>query len=270
MMKSIGKSLIIAGTILSSAVILPQVSLAIGLTNLDPGDFTLDTGATPSGVIDVASLSGGILNTTALDTGNSRTAAGQSGFGGFGNFFGGNFLAIGGLGSETIGDSTRGINTRANSAVFALTGAALALGLQVSFDYRFAGYIGAAGPSTFLVQLADGVGPLANRLTFTTIALNNQGVGFSGLFNEASATAFTSTLTAAQLAPFAPGNFFVSINVDEPSSAGATNTVAGFRNITIEAIPFDFEPSLGIGLLGLGFGLNKVRKNWKAKKNTEV
>ncbi len=38
----------------------------------------------------------------------------------------------------------------------------------------------------------------------------------------------------------------------------------------VYSVPFDFEPSLGIGLLGLGFGLNKVRKNWKAKKNTEV
>ncbi|PZU95709.1 MAG: hypothetical protein DCE90_12325 [Pseudanabaena sp.] len=38
----------------------------------------------------------------------------------------------------------------------------------------------------------------------------------------------------------------------------------------VYSVPFDFEPSLGLGLLGLGFGLNKLRKNLKAKKNTEV
>jgi hypothetical protein len=43
MMKAIGKSLFIAGTISSLAAVLPQVSFAIGLTPINVSDFTLDT-----------------------------------------------------------------------------------------------------------------------------------------------------------------------------------------------------------------------------------
>lgn len=274
MLKTIGSSLFIAGAISSSAVVLPQVSLALGLTPLNVADFTLD-GSTPTGIIDVAASPIGTLDTTAFDA-VDRTQAAQAGLGGFNNFFTtGDFLAVGGLGTQTIGSSTRGANTRVNSLGFTLSAGDFTEDLLITFDFAFAGYIGRLATSQFNVQLFDGT----NTIDFIApVQLNNnagQPSATNGRFRQTATTSVAGIIAAADLqAVFSstPGTYFVSINVDEPSSSTTTNTVAGFQNISIQSVPvpFDFEPSLGIGLLGLGFGLNKVRKNLKAKKNTEV
>ncbi|MFN9868839.1 MAG: hypothetical protein ACK568_17640 [Pseudanabaena sp.] len=270
MMKAIGKSLFIAGTISSLAAVLPQVSFAIGLTPINVSDFTLDT-TTPSGVFDNAASPTGLLNTTLFDT-SDRNQAGQDGFGGFNNFFiTGNFLAVGGLGTQTIGSSSRGNNTRVNSQSFTLSAGDLTQDLSIKFDYIFAGYIGRNAASNFNVQLSDG-SIVVDFITPITQTKTTQQTILNGKNQNVSERNVTGVILAADLqAAFSGGgNLFVSINVDEPSSSTTTNTVAGFQNISVQSIPFDFDPSLGIGLLGLGFGLNKLRKNLKAKKNTEI
>ena len=272
MMKAIGKSLFIAGTISSLAAVLPQVSFAIGLTPINVSDFTLDT-TTSLGVFDKAASPTELLDTTLFDT-SDKDKAGQDGFGGFNNFFiTGNFLAVGGLGTQTIGSSSRGNNTRVNSQSFTLSAGDLTQDLSIKFDYIFAGYIGRNAASNFNVQLSDGstVVDFITPITLTN-PTSNQPTNLNGKFQNVSERNVTGVILAADLqAAFSGGgNLFVSINVDEPSSSTTTNTVAGFQNISVQSIPFDFDPSLGIGLLGLGFGLNKLRKNLKAKKNTEI
>jgi len=269
------RSLAIAGV--TSILFLSSVgsSNAIGLTILSPSNFTLDT-STPSGVFDPAASPIGNLDTIFFDT-TDRTQAAQALLGGFEDFFTtGNFLAVGGLGTQAIGSSTRAINTRVNSIGFTLSTGDFTQDLLITFDFAFAGYLGRNAKSLFSVQLSDG----SVAVDFIVpIELNNgvdngagQPILANGKFQSAFSTNATGIITAADLqANFTAGNtFFVSINLNEDSSRPTSNTAAGFQNISVESIPFDFEPSLGIGLLGLGFGLNKVRKNWKAKKSIEV
>lgn len=43
-----------------------------------------------------------------------------------------------------------------------------------------------------------------------------------------------------------------------------------FQTLEAAPIPFDFEPTSGLAILGAGFGLNKLRKTLKAKQETKV
>jgi hypothetical protein len=180
------------------------------------------------------------------------------------------------LGTDNISGSQQGINTsRRLNAASGFTISALDIAtkpiLQVVFNYVFRG-IGDAGsvtPPNFSVQLIKFTG-VGDAFTLTgnlfSLAATPTGGGFYQFDNRA-----VSQITQFDISGQTAGNFGLRINVNEPNDGGGgDNQAAGFNQFTVEAIPFDFEPSLGIGLLGLGFGLNKVRKNWKAKKKTEV
>lgn len=270
------RNIFVTSLIFGSYLIFPQASYAIGVTVLNTSAFTLDT-ATPSGTFEASALSTGILNTTAADTGAERTAAiqqGPPGLGGFGGFFTSTFLAVGGTSSQTIGASGKRNNTTVNSAIFTLTGTDLTQDLKISLDYIFSGYIGngVSAPSDFNVQLVDVALGIQTDF-FSPVSLNTlssgatlgrwntlQGIGTTGVISGALLTANYTATTQT---------FYVALTVNEPSAI-TTNTVAGFQNVSIETIPFDFDPSAGIAILGAGFGLNKLRKNLKAKKETKV
>lgn len=262
MLKTLRNTLFIAGTISSSALLMPGLSYGIGLTVLAPGNFTTIANQSSPSVTGVATA-GGTLNTTALDTGNTRTVANQ--VGGFGGFFASDFVSVGGLTNTTIGGSVRRQNSAAQSQTFTLGSASLAADLVLKFDFIFAGYIGPSASSNFVIQLADSLGNTENFASTTLINSNPQPPANNGRFQSTSGIDQIGIISAANLALFAPGNFTVQIVVDEPFSSTPTNTVAGFNNISIQTVPYEFEAIGGIGLLGLFFGVKKVRKNLKAK-----
>jgi hypothetical protein len=279
MLKSLATATVVLGTIVSS-MLLSEESKAIGLTPLVTTDFT-----TFSNIIDSAASIGSALNTGVLETGTIRTTAAQATNGGFGNFFTAlntpsvgpsalTFLAVGGVGASSIGSSFKQNNSAANSAIFTLTAADISLDLELKFDYIFAGYISntVASRSGFLIELLDVV--LGVPLPFITVILPNDPAVSpgSGRFTNDSASNVSTVISSADLLAnygATGGDFFVRVTVNEPGTA-ATNTVGGFQNFTVESIPFDFEPTAGIAILGVGFGLNKLRKTIKAKKDNVI
>ncbi len=271
------RNIFLSSLIFGSYLIFPQASHAIGLTVLNTSAFTLDAG-TPTGTFDAGALNTGVLNTTVADTGGLRNAAtqqGPPGLGGFQGFFGSTFLAVGGTGTQTIGASGKRNNTTVNSAIFTLTGADLTQDIQISLDYIFSGYIGsgASAPSDFNVQLVDLASGTPTDF-FSPVSLSTlSGSGSLGRWNTSQGIGTTGVISGTDLtATYAATtqDFYVSLTVNEPSATNTTNTVAGFQNVSIQTIPFNFEPSAAIAIMGAGFGLNKLRKNLKAKKETKV
>jgi len=180
------------------------------------------------------------------------------------------------LGTDNISGSQQGINTtRRQAAVdgFVITAGAISTTptLQLIFNYVFRG-IGDAGASSapgFSVQLLRFLNPSVNN-TFVVAGtfLNRTATGTGVYLFDDRLNVQTSQIN---ITGFTAGTYSLRVSLNEPGDGGGgDNQAAGFNQFTVEAIPFDFEPSLGIGLLGLGFGLNKVRKNWKAKKSIEV
>jgi hypothetical protein len=276
----IKRNSILAGFISATCIVFPSASYSFSLS-LAPTDFARDV-STGSGTVDTASAIGGALNNSTLENGVTRIRANQTGNGGFGNFFtSGTFLSLGGTGTTTIGSSPKLNNTRANSIGFLIDQDTIDKGLQVTFSYIFAGYIGNGATSSFDVQLldTDSVGTSANSTNFiTAVTLTNtiQPTSGSGTFLSSSGTGVTGIIDSATLlgAGYSAGStLYLSLNVNEPSSSNSTNTVAGFQQIsvsTVVPVPFEFDPSAGLLLLGAGFGLNKFRKSLKSKKSYQV
>lgn len=108
---------------------------------------------------------------------------------------------------------------------------------------------------TILVLTPSGT-PIAAPFSVTGVANSsslNQTATISGtLFNATNGT----------------GDYKLQITLAESNTS--FNAAAGFNEISIQSVPFDFEPSAGTAILGAGFGLNKLRKRIKAKKKTAV
>ncbi|MCA6597753.1 MAG: hypothetical protein IM539_15995 [Pseudanabaena sp. M046S1SP1A06QC] len=265
------KSLAITGA--TSILFFSSVgaSNAIGLTPIPISRFSV----TVAGSTSNAASSTGTLNTSF----DSEALTGLNATDSFNSFFSSDFISVGALGTDKISGSSQGTNStiKMNAAnAFTLTSADLNQPLQITFNYIFRGTADPLlTPPNFLVQLIrfTGVGDNStvakNFLNLTapapgtgTYANNGSYYAFEYKQEAFSTSVDTSGLTA--------GNYGISISLTEPTGGGADNQAAGFNQFSVQSIPFDFDPSLGIGLLGLGFGLNKLRKNLKAKKNTEI
>ena len=263
MFKTLRSTLFIAGTVSSALVAMPSVSYGIGFTVLAPENFTnIQGNSSPSTTVGTGTAAG-TLNSTALDFAD-KIAVDQ--IGGFGGFFSSNFISVGGLDNQTIGGSIRQINSRARSQVINLNAVDLNVGVLLRFDYIFAGYIGSGASSNFVIQLTD---VFNNSLDFTSVTLDNsitgQPPGFNGRFQRISGRNQTGVILGSALSQFQPGEFTVQIAVDEPTSSNPTNTVAGFNNISIEAVPYEFEAAAGVLLFAGYFAGKRYLKNKKAK-----
>ena len=265
------QSLAIAGA--TSMLFLSSVgaSNAIGLTTIPVSNFTNLTAG--SGATSIAS--GSTLNAD----GSLETTLGT--VDSFGGFFTSDFVAVGAVGNQLISDSTRGVNSNLRTTFangFTLSSTDLSQPLRFSFNYAFVGVSDQnITPPNFLVQLIrfSGVGEnVSNTRTLLNLAapvtgtgtIANDGTDFYAFSYKQNAFSIDVSLPVA----FTAGTYGFSISLTEPTGDPIGNQAAGFNDFTVQSVPFDFNPSFGIGLLGLGFGLNKVRKNWKAKKNTEV
>lgn len=251
------KNLLIAGSILSSSLLFSQASYSLSLTPLSTSSFN----NVISNVSDPNAIAAGTLNTTTTD--------------GFNGFFSDNFLAVGGIGTDTISGSFRANNSSAqlaNASFFTLDAATIAEGsLSLRFNYIFKGIADplASAPPSFslqLVSLATG-SPVRNFFSFTA---TDPGLFTPYAVNQSA----TGQIGTTDIAALPTGDYVVRVNVNEPTGGGGTdNVVGGFNSFEVfspSAIPFDFEPSAGIAILGAGFGLNKLRKNLKARKETEI
>lgn len=106
-----------------------------------------------------------------------------------------------------------------------------------------------ATPTAFGLFTANG----SDTDTFTSISQIAAFLG-AGTF---SFDPFTTISTS-----FTGGGGNVSTNIQTFADVTATVTY------TIEAVPFEFSPVLGVGLLGGLYGLNQLRKNRKKKANS--
>jgi hypothetical protein len=268
----------VAGLISASVAVLPQESRAVSFTPV-PGDFT----GSELTLVDNAASNLGLLNiNSAAVVGDLYTQAQQtaapSGIGGFGGFFQETYLSLGALGGQTIGGSIRAINSTARSTNFALSAADIAAGIDLRFNYAVAGFAANGNVPLFKVTLrtATGFGGGAGSLNFTfptgITSVAPPTTNAFGVFRSQNGTGIVTTLSggSGDLFGFGASDYFLEFALDEPTSSDGTNAAAGFNQFRVTAVPFDFDPSVGIAILGAGFGLNKLRKNLKAKKDTIV
>lgn len=133
--------------------------------------------------------------------------------------------------------------------------------ISMSFDYIYQGGTGTI-PLLKISILNPALG--ANVSVFNTSAFSS-GTSISNLSIAGSGAFFNAN---------GAGNYTFEIAVLESTGTITTaNVGAGFDNITLSStasVPFDFNPSAGIAILGASYGLNKLRKNLKAKKDTIV
>ncbi|MCA6589725.1 MAG: hypothetical protein IM531_12720 [Pseudanabaena sp. M090S1SP1A06QC] len=265
------KSLAITGA--TSILFFSSVgaSNAIGLTSIPISSFSV----TVAGNTSNAASSTGTLNTSS----DSEALTGLNATDSFNSFFSSDFISVGALGTDKISGSSQGTNStiKMNAAnAFTLTSADLNQPLQITFNYIFRGTADPLlTPPNFLVQLIKFTGVGDNSTVarnFLNLTAPDTGTGTyadNGSYYafEYEQEAFSTSVNTSGLTE---GNYGISISLTEPTGGVADNQAAGFNQFSVQSIPFDFDPSLGIGLLGLGFGLNKLRKNLKAKKNTEI
>jgi hypothetical protein len=208
----------------------------------NPSATPLDTAAAPNGFGSFFTNAG---NAPFVSLGGTTLGAGSPPTGGSG------VLAIG---ATPIASSQKRFNSDAASSFILsaadITAATLGGGVEVSFRFAYQGVPNAQ--NSFNVFVTDALfNPLAEP-GFSRTALGDGAASF---------------VLAANL--FTAGDeYFVNINLAESNSSG--NVAAGFNTFTVAAVPFDFDPSAGIAILGAAYGLNKLRKNLKAKKDTIV
>jgi hypothetical protein len=269
----------VAGLISASVAVLPQESRAVSFTPV-PSSFT-----GIQGVVDNAATPGGLLNqnngTPTIGT-NFTVIAQQagSGLGGFAGYFVTDYLALGAVGTSTIGagptSTTNQITSSAASATFNLLASDFATGIDITFNYAFAGFSANSAVPQFTVTLNSASQGAISFALLPSRALLTPSSGLSpGTFNRAPSGIITSSISSIDFTNnvFTPdsNDFSLVFGLTEPTGSPGTNAAAGFNQFAVtNSVPFDFDPSAGIAILGAAYGLNKLRKNLKAKKDTIV
>ncbi len=244
-------SVVASATVICGVFLTKQDAADAIYITLAPGSFI-----TNSGTVDNAATSAGLLNTTAV----------PNGFGGFFNSPNGpTFLAVGATGTGTISASPTGVNSRTTSTFnVSAADAAASTNIFANFIYAYQGAPTGSVINDFVINLVNPSG--SDKVTIFDAANGSAGYSsgttVSNLFVNSSGGFFNF---------YGAGNYGFEIALTE-SGFGSVNTAAGFNQVLISStpVPFDFDPSAGIAILGAGFGLNKLRKNLKAKKDLNV
>ena len=150
------------------------------------------------------------------------------------------------------------------------------------------------GAGNNLLRISGGVSNVVITIAFTNPVIDfgffvtdygnaNVGNNIDVLLRNGGTTLFTANDSGTNPAPLDGNNLRIArfnqftaasgdsrITSVQITAVGTGGTDRFGLDDFVYSVPFDFEPSLGIGLLGLGFGLNKFRKNLKAKKHTKV
>ncbi|MDX1977108.1 MAG: hypothetical protein SFT94_05485 [Pseudanabaenaceae cyanobacterium bins.68] len=218
------------GSLAASASFAGMASAAV----LAPSTFN---GTGTGGSVTAGALAAGTLNTTAPANG-------------FGSFFSSDYVSVGATGGQTISASQDGGASVASSPI-TLSASDIAFGaLNISFNYAFAGLGPVSGADSFTVALLNAAGT-TNLGTFFTLS------GSTGVTFSTNGTAGGSVNISA----LTPGSYNIGLIVSE-LSFDAGNSAAGFSNIDVTAVPFEFSP---LGLVAVGGAYFFAKKNKKAK-----
>ncbi len=210
-----------------------------GSLNLNNENFTSD---------------GGPLDIDAPGTSTINTTSTPNGFGGhFSSTGGDTFLLLGGNdATKTIPNTRENANSYAYSEVFTLTAGNIASdSLKFTFDWAFQGNVEALGSDSFEVFIYD------SALTTPTSIFKQT------TFGQAYAQEETVDISG-----FAPGDYVFYVTLNENTGNG--NTAAGFDNISVAAVPFEFSPGLGLLIVGGLFGGHTYLKRRKLATNVKL
>jgi hypothetical protein len=228
-------SLLIAAA--GSLFLTTQAAEALDLT-IDPSDFTQN--------------SSGVVNNNASNTESINTGTPTAGFG---NFFTSNYLLLGADSTDTITD---GNNADTNSSIrsnttFTLSGTQR---IAVEFDWAFQGdSTGLTGDiDSFNLRLLS-INPLTNAvLSSRQLFSNSAAAGYGSKVNQIAVALGNS---------YPAGTYRLGFTLNENDSTG-TNSAAGFDNISVYAVPFEFSPAQGLLAVGGIWGISAYLKRKKA------
>jgi hypothetical protein len=215
----------------SFALLTGQAAQALDL-NLDTSGFTKVGG---SGVFNNNAPVNGTINTTSTPNG-------------FGNLFDSPYLLLGADSNQT---ATNGNNADENTTVISNETFALSSNDYVAFkfDWAFQGNSTQAATDNFILRIVpQGTGAI--RTIFQTNAPTEFGVRKGQPVNFAP-----GSITS--------GNYKLAIVLNEPALDGF-NSAAGFDNISVTAVPFEFSPTQGLLAIGGLWGISAFLKRRKA------
>jgi hypothetical protein len=242
-----------------------QEAFAI-ILSLPPSSFSITSGTGDNNVAPNTPINQAIFGPPPTLT-SSRSSPDGFGNGTTNGFFNDTFLLLGARAIDlTIPtDFNRIVNSSAQTTVpFPLTLGDISSGLRIRYNYAFNG--NSTGDSNFNDQdnfgifLINNASPLQGTGSFITLAAPG---GYSRLNNV------ESVLTPSPAAPLQPGNYFLRITVNENNDPFSNSSAAGFNNIIIESVPFEYSQELGLFAVGGLFGAYKLRQRSKTKKNIE-
>jgi hypothetical protein len=227
-LKQIGLFVITA----SSLLLIAKPSQSVTF-NLSPSDFT-----NSSDTVDTNASNTGGINKTAIPNG-------------FGDFFSSNYLLLGASGTDS--DISAGPNFGNHSAVtsdtFSINSVGAANPVSVRFDWAFQGSV-TTSADEFVITLSN-----------TTNSTDYP------VFNQESPAYRSNYGEVATVNNLTPGEYNLYIDLNEAKGSGNSalrNTAAGFDNISVEAVPFEFSPAQGLLAVGSLWGVSAFIKRRKA------
>jgi hypothetical protein len=255
MLKNISELGIVAA-VTSVSFLIPSSVYAFSLTTYNLSQFSADPAVTGS-LVGVATPLAPINTATFAPFGSSPDAGN-----GFGGLFTENFLLVG----ARVIDSTIPTDFRDNansvaitSQLVNLTAGDIASGIGLSFRFGYngnsTGNAGASDGDNFTIALSNTLGGSEGLGRFIGVTASNYAI------TNSISTILTPIITLK------PGDYQLIITVNENADLlGGRSTAAGFNNIQIAPVPFEFSPALGLGVLGLGFAATQLKKAQKTAK----
>jgi hypothetical protein len=125
--------------------------------------------------------------------------------------------------------------------------------------------------NAFALWNVQGGSGVRNFTLFTDTDTSTATVGTPiGSFSAVNGSSFGSALQRFDFASTATTQY-VQMRLD---SNGGSSTLVGFseaafRGTTATAVPFDFDPSMGLAALGLGFGGKRLLKTFLRNKKSK-
>jgi hypothetical protein len=191
---------------------------------------------------------------------------------GFDDFFGTNDFLL--LGSKTtdstiIGDTVRGGNSIADSRLFPLNSVDLSNGINIDFNWAFDGNANgnSSNKDNFSIVLysedeSNQADVFSQKVDQGPPVSIGYGTGSEKIF--LNGTNFESPATA--------GNYFLRLQLNENGTTSTTlplsstnySTAAGFNNVSVSAVPFEFSPAQGLLAVGGLWGISAYLKRRKA------
>jgi len=278
----IGKSVKTSIMLLASAAVFSSVGLvkqdAANAINIVIDSFT-DSGRLRivNGVINAnagsASLLGATSNPNAYNTATSiSTVRGQRFNITSGTIDPSTTQDVSSLGgSFRSGTDNSGFTVIGYSAVARWAGAsplgAVAFGTQGSLNLDLTS--GGTNEGIFLTRTSQSNIQAGSNLAITVFDGTNSQTVIKGIDITNTQSIYTFLFTDFAGVDFTTVSAIdLSVNYNNVNQDASTNF--NFQTLQAAPVPFGFEPTVGITILGAGFGLNKLRKKLKAKQETKV